>query len=199
MTGFGAVFNRAQVRPLTSVVVVGAGGVGLNAIQAATLAGARPIIAVDILDTKLELARAFGATHLVNSARDLDPIKAVQEMTSGRGSDYVFVTVGSASAVRQGFFMSAPRAMTVIIGLVPTKDNISFSTFDFIGGERVLTGSGGGSTRLSLDIPRLVELYRAGLLKLDELITGHYSLSEVNVAIESTERGEALRNVIMFD
>lgn len=199
LTGFGAVFNRAQVKPLSSVVVVGTGGVGLNAIQAAALAGARPVIAVDVLDGKLEMAKAFGATDVVNSAREADPIKAVQEMTSGRGADYVFVTVGSAAAVRQGFFMSAPRAMTVIIGLVPMNENIWFSTFDFIGGERVLTGSGGGSPRLSIDVPRLVELYRGGHLKLDELITARYPLKEVNAAIESTERGEALRNVIMFE
>jgi S-(hydroxymethyl)glutathione dehydrogenase/alcohol dehydrogenase len=89
--------------------------------------------------------------------------------------------------------------MTVIIGLVPAKESVCFSTFDFIGGERMLTGSGGGSPRLSIDIPRLVTLYREGILKLDELITARYPLQEVNAAIESTERGEALRNVIMFD
>ena len=199
LTGYGAVFNRAHVQPLSSVVVVGTGGVGLNAIQAAALAGARPIIAVDILDSKLEMAKKFGATHGVNSAKVDEPVKAVQQLTSGRGADYVFVTVGSAAAVRQGFFMSAPRAMTVIIGLVPIKESVCFSTFDLIGGERVLTGCGGGSPRLSIDIPRLVELYRSGSLKLDDLITGHYPLAEVNAAIESTAKGEALRNVIMFD
>jgi S-(hydroxymethyl)glutathione dehydrogenase/alcohol dehydrogenase len=199
LTGYGAVFNRAQVQPLTSVVVVGTGGVGLNAIQAAALAGARPIIAVDILDSKLEMARKFGATHTVNAAKVDDPIKAVQQLTSGRGADYAFITVGSAAAVRQGFFMSAPRAMTVIIGLVPARESVCFSTFDLIGGERVLTGCGGGSARLSIDIPRLVELYRSGHLILDDLITGHYPLREVNTAIASTARGQALRNVIMFD
>ncbi len=199
LTGYGAVFNRAQVRPLSSVVVVGTGGVGLNAIQAAAIAGARPIIAVDILDSKLDMARKFGATDVVNSARTEDPIKAVQGLTSGRGADFVFITVGSAAAVRQGFFMSAPRAMTVIIGLVPAKESVCFSTFDLIGGERVLTGCGGGSPRLSIDIPRLVDLYRAGLLRLDDLITGHYPLSEVNAAIQSTAEGKALRNIIMFD
>jgi len=199
LTGYGAVFNRAQVKPLSSVVVVGAGGVGLNTIQAAALAGARPVIAVDIADAKLEMARKFGATHVLNSASEQDPIKAVKQMTSGRGADYVFVTVGSSAAVRQGFFMSAPRGMTVIIGLMPVKETLSFSTFDFIGGERVLTGCGGGSPRLSIDVPRLVELYRAGCLRLDDLVTAHYRLEEVNAAMESMVRGNALRNVIMFD
>ena len=199
LTGFGAVVNRAQVKPLNSVVVMGSGGVGLNSLQAATFVGAYPVIAVDILDKKLEVARAFGATHTVNAAKEDDPIEVVKQMTYGRGADYVFVTVGSAAAVRQGFFMSGPRGMTVIIGLVPTKESISFSTFDFIGGERVLTGCGGGSPRLNIDIPHLIELYRDGRLKLDELITGRYPLADINLAIETTAKGEVLRNVIMFE
>jgi len=199
LTGYGAVFNRAKVQPLSPVVVVGTGGVGLNAIQAASIAGASPIIAVDILDSKLEMAKKFGATHTVNSAQEKDPIKAVQQMTSGRGADYVFITVGSAAAARQGFFMSAPRGMTVLIGLMPMKESLSFSSFDILGGERVLTGCGGGSARLTIDVPRLVSLYREGRLKLDELITAHYPFKDVNAAIDSTIKGEALRNVVMFD
>ena len=199
LTGYGAVFNRAQVKPLNSVVVVGTGGVGLNAIQAASIAGARPVIAVDIQESKLEMAKKFGATHVVNSMKEKDPIKIVQQMTSGRGADYVFITVGSSAAVHQGFFMSAPRGMTVIIGLIPIKEKLTFSTFDLIGGERVLTGCGGGSPRLTIDIPRLVELYREGRLQLDDLIEAHYPLSEVNTAIESMAKGNTLRNVIMFD
>ncbi len=199
LTGYGAVFNRAQVRPLSSVAVVGSGGVGLNTIQAAAIAGAYPIIAVDILDSKLELAKKFGATNTINSAKEPDPIKAVQQLTSGRGAEYVFITVGSAAAVRQGLFMAAPRGMAVMIGLVPMKEHISFSTFDLIGGERILTGCGGGSPRLSIDIPRLVELYREGRLQLDDLISGHYPLEEINTAMELMVKGKALRNVIMFD
>jgi S-(hydroxymethyl)glutathione dehydrogenase/alcohol dehydrogenase len=198
LTGFGAVFNRAQVKSLDSVIVVGTGGVGLNAIQAASIAGARPIIAVDILDKKLELAKTFGATHTVNSAKEKEPVKLVQQMTHGRGAEYVFVTVGSAAALRQGFLMSAQRGMTVLIGLIPMKESISFTAFDFVMGERVVTGCGGGSPRLSIDVPRLVELYRDGLLKLDELITARYPLEDINVAIESAEKGDVIRNIIMF-
>lgn len=196
LTGYGAVVNRAQLKPLDSVVVMGTGGVGLNAIQTAAIGGAYPVIAVDILDSKLEMAKSFGATHTVNAAKVEDPIKAVQEMTHGRGADYVFVTVGSAAALKQGFFMAAQRGTTILIGLVPVKEDISFMAFDFLGGERVLTGCGGGSTRLRIDIPRLVELYRDGKLKLDELITDYYPLDEINEAIKSTAKGEAIRNII---
>jgi len=197
ITGFGAVVNRAQVKPLSSVVIVGTGGVGLNSVQGATFSGAYPIIAVDMLDSKLEAARAFGATHTVR-ADDADAIKAVQQLTSGRGADYVFVTVGSTAAIQQGFSMSGPRGTTVIVGIPPMTESLSFSPLAFIGSERVLTGSRMGTTRLSVDVPRLVALYQAGRLKLDELITGRYPLEQINEAMESVEKGEALRNVIIF-
>ncbi len=199
LTGYGAVFNRAQVQPLSAVAVVGTGGVGLNVIQAATIAGAQPIIGVDILESKLEIARKLGATATVNSAREKDPVKAVRDLTSGRGADYVFVTVGSAAAVRQGLFMAAPRGMAVIVGLVPIRESITFSAFDFIAGERILTGCGGGSTRLTIDVPRIISLYREGRIRLDDLISGHYPLEQVNTAIDLMVTGKALRNVIMFD
>jgi S-(hydroxymethyl)glutathione dehydrogenase/alcohol dehydrogenase len=197
ITGFGAVVNHAQVKPLSSVVVVGIGGVGLNAVQGAAFSGAQPIIAVDRLDNKLEAARTFGATHTINAGQE-DAIKAVQQLTSGRGADYVFVTVGSAAALEQGFAMSSRRGMTVIVGLPPAKESMSLSPYDLVAGERTLTGCWMGSTRLSLDIPRLVALYQAGRLKLDELITDRYPLEQINQAIEAVERGEALRNVIIF-
>ncbi len=197
ITGFGAVVNRAQVKPLSSVVVIGIGGVGLNSVQGAVFAGAYPIIAVDLLDSKLETARSFGATHTVN-AKDGDPIEAVKQITSGRGSDYVFVTVGSAAAVEQGFSMSDPRGMTVIVGIPPFTERLSLPAFPFIKDERVLTGSFMGTTNLSVDIPKMIALYQAGHLKLDELITARYPLAQINEAIESTLKGEALRNLITF-
>ncbi len=197
ITGFGAVVNRAKVEVMSSCVIVGTGGVGLNSVQGAALSGAYPVIAVDMLDTKLEAARAFGATHTVNAGSD-DAIDAVKKITGGRGADYVFVTVGSIAAIRQGFLMSAPRGMTVMVGLPSIKETMSFSPFEFIKDERVLTGSYMGTTQLQLEIPKLVALYQNGILKLDELITGRYSLEQINEAIESVERGEALRNVIIF-
>ncbi len=196
LTGYGAVVNRADIKTLQSVLIMGTGGVGLNAIQFAALSGAYPVIAVDILDSKLELAKKFGATHTVNSAKEKDPIAAVKNLTHGRGADTVFVTVGSASALKQGYFMSAPRGMTVVIGLVPLREPIEFKVFDIIGGERVLTGCGGGSTRLNIDIPRIIELYKDGLIKLDELISGYYPFEKINEAIESTSKGQVIRNIV---
>jgi S-(hydroxymethyl)glutathione dehydrogenase/alcohol dehydrogenase len=196
-TGFGGVVNRAQVRPFNSVVVVGAGGVGVNAIQGAAYSGAYPIIAVDVVDGKLETALAFGATHTVNASR-ADAVEAVRQIASGRGADYVFVTVGSIAAIRQGFAMSGPRGKTVIIGLPPVKETMTLSPLELVASERTLTGAFMGSANLKIDIPNLVTLYRTGRLKLDELITGRYPLHSINEAIASTEGGGALRNVIVF-
>jgi S-(hydroxymethyl)glutathione dehydrogenase / alcohol dehydrogenase len=197
ITGFGGVVNRAKVRPMSSVVVVGTGGVGINALQGAAYSGAYPIIAVDVLDSKLKAAKNFGATHGVN-AKDQDAIDQVKKLTDDRGADYVFITVGNVGAIRQGFSMSGVRGMTVIIGLPQMKDMISFSPFEFITSERMLTGGFMGSTNLKIDIPNLVTLYQAGKLKLDELITARYPLEKVNEALQSTEKGEAIRNVLMF-
>jgi S-(hydroxymethyl)glutathione dehydrogenase/alcohol dehydrogenase len=196
-TGFGAVVNRARVRPMESVVVIGTGGVGLNSVQGAAICGAYPVIAVDISDSKLEAARSFGATHTVNSSQE-DAVEAVKKLTDEDGADYVFVTVGSMAAIQQGFSMLAPRGTEVMVGLPSFQDKLTLSPFDFIRPERVLTGSFMGTTNLTVDIPRLIELYQAGELKLDELITGRYPLEQINEAVESVERGEALRNVIMF-
>ena len=197
ITGFGAVVNRAKVEVHSSCVIIGTGGVGLNSIQGAAISGAYPVIAVDIIDEKLAAAKKFGATHTVNSQK-VDPMKAVKELTEGRGADYVFVTVGSNAAITQGFGMSGPRGMTVIVGLPKFTDKLDISPFAFIKDERVLTGSFMGTTQLQIDIPKLVGLYKAGILKLDELITARYPLEKINEAIEAVEKGKALRNVIMF-
>ena len=205
ITGFGAVVNRAKVQPHESVVVIGAGGIGLNAVQGAAFVSAHPVIAVDINDKKLQAARTFGAKHTINSKQE-DAIKVVKQLTSGHGADYVFVTVSSASGgsessdpLVQGFSMSGPRGTTVIVGLSSMKKGmVSLPVSQFLKDERVLMGCYMGSTNLGVDIPRLVALYQAGRLKLDELITGRYPLEKINEAIDSVERGEALRNVIVF-
>ena len=195
-SGFGAVVNRAHVQAMESVVVIGVGGVGMNSLQGAAFSGAYPVIAVDVLDSKLEEAKKFGASHTVNAKTDPDPIKSVIELTGGRGADYVFVTVGNIKALRQGFLMSRPRGMTVAIGLM--NGNLSeFDPFELLS-ERVITGAGGGSLRLSLDIPFLCDLYLDGRLKLDELITDRYPLEQINEAIEPVVAGKALRNLIVY-
>ncbi len=197
ITGFGAVVNRAKAEPMSSCVIIGTGGVGLNSIQGAAVSGAYPIIAVVVLDDKLEAAKKFGATHTVNSKK-VDPVQAVKDLTGGIGADYVFVTVGSTPAIVQGFGMSGPRGMTVIVGLPKFTDKLDISPFAFIKDERTLTGSFMGTTELQTQIPKLVALYKAGILKLDELVTARYPLSQINEAIEAVEKGKALRNVIMF-
>jgi S-(hydroxymethyl)glutathione dehydrogenase/alcohol dehydrogenase len=199
ITGLGAVVNTARVEAGSSVVVIGTGGVGLNAIQGAVLAGAHPIIAIDLLDNKLEAARRFGATHLINGTEQKNPEKAVKGLTSDRGADYVFVTVGSAAAVAQALSLTRKRGSLVLVGMPAPGATASFQINSCVRGEQRIMGSFMGSTRLSLSVPRLVELYRHGRLKLDELITGRYPLERINEALDAVEKGQALRNVILFD
>jgi S-(hydroxymethyl)glutathione dehydrogenase / alcohol dehydrogenase len=198
ITGFCSVTNAAQVKPMTSVVVVGVGGVGLNSIQGAALSGAYPIIAVDILDSKLEAAKQFGATHVINSTKVSDPVMTVYDMTSGRGANYVFVTVGGKAPLRQGFRMSSFRGLTVIIGHSGEDTLSDFAPTDFIGGQRFIMGAGAMAARTAIDIPYIIDLYYKKRFKLDELVSHCYPLERINEAIEETEKGGALRNVIVF-
>jgi Zn-dependent alcohol dehydrogenase len=197
ITGFGAVVNRARVQPLSSVVVIGTGGVGLNAIQGAAVSGAYPIIAIDTLDNKLEASKVFGATHIINAKQE-DANKAVRNITEGWGADYVFTTVGTNTAIRQAVTMLCKRGMAVLIGIPPAGGTFSFSPFEFLDEEKVLTACYMGSTNMKTDIPRMISLYKSGRLKLDELITARYPLERINEAIEAVEKGEALRNVIVY-
>ena len=195
ITGFGAAVRTAQIKAMSSAVIVGTGGVGLNAVQGAAFCGAHPIIAVDMVDSKLEVARKFGATHTVK-ANDMDVLQKINQITDG-GADYVLVTVGSTSAIQQGFLMSRPHGMIVMVGRIPTSESVTLpTTRSWL--ERIVTASTMGSVNLRSDIPKLVALYKTGRLKLGELVTAHYSLDQINEAIEAVERGEALRNVIMF-
>ena len=199
ITGVGAVFNTAKVEPGSSVVVIGVGGVGLNAVQGAVLSAAYPIVAIDLLDSKLKAAQTFGATHTVNATQPEAAAEMIKELTAGRGADYVFVTVGSSAAITQGLsLMSWRQGTLVIVGIPEATTTVPLPVFPHVLGERKVVGSFMGSTRLNVDIPRLVQLYQNGRLKLDELITRRYSLEQINEAIETTEKGDALRNVIVF-
>lgn len=198
ITGLGSVTNTAQVETGSRVAIIGAGGVGLNAIQGAVLSGASKIIAVDIRDNKLAAAREFGATDTLNAARE-DVVAAVLELTDGRGADYAFATVGSPAAIGQAVDMVRKGGTAVIVGMQSNDEvMISINAHHLTKG-RQLMGSNMGSTRRLVDVPRLVDLYNAGRLKLDELISGRYPLERINAAIASMQRGEALRNVIVFD
>jgi S-(hydroxymethyl)glutathione dehydrogenase / alcohol dehydrogenase len=194
-TGFGAVVNRAQVKPYSSAVVIGAGGVGISSIQGALFAGANPIIAVDILDSKLKTARDFGATHTINS-RSQDVKEKVWQLTSGRGADYVFMTVGSADALKQSIDLIGQRGTVVAVGVV--GEPIALNPGEFVIFEKALIGTKGGSINPRVELPELISLYKSGRIKLDEMITGRYPLDRVNEAIASVVKGEALRNVIVF-
>jgi S-(hydroxymethyl)glutathione dehydrogenase / alcohol dehydrogenase len=198
ITGVGAAVNTARIRPGSSVVVLGTGGVGLNAVQGAVLAGAHTIIAMDLLDAKLEAARAFGATHAINAGR-ADAAELVRGLTGGRGADYVLVTVGSVGAVIQALGLTRKAGTVVLVGIPPSAATITVPVSALREDERRVIGCAMGSTPLSVDVPWLVGLYRQGRLKLDELITARYPLEQINEAIEAVERGEALRNVIVFD
>ena len=198
LTGVGAVVHTAGVPAGASVVVIGAGGVGLNAVQGARLTGAFPIVALDVLDGKLESASTFGATHTRNSERTAArPL--VRELTGGRGADYVFVTVGSPAAVTEALGLVRRGGTVVLVGMPAAGATAPLTVGDFAWDGLRLLGSNMGTSRPSVDIPRLATLYRAGRLKLDELITRRYTLDHINDAIDSMERGEALRNVVVLD
>jgi Zn-dependent alcohol dehydrogenase len=197
ITGFGAVVNTAQMEPGCTVVVIGTGGVGLNTVQGAAHSGARTVIAVDLSDAKLEAARTLGATHTVNPGRE-DVVGMIQALTDGRGADYVLVTVGAKAAVEQGPALLRRGGTIVIVGMPASGVTATIDPGAIAhSGQRIL-GSKMGSTRIAVDVPRLVELYREGTLKLDELISGRYPLEEINDAIASAQAGEAFRNVIVF-
>jgi Zn-dependent alcohol dehydrogenase len=198
ITGLGAVVNTAEMRPGANVVVIGAGGVGLNSVQGAAIGGARAIVAVDIVESKLEAAMQFGATHAVDG-RSPDAAERIRATTNGRGADYVFVTVGAKAAYDQAIGFLARAGALVVVGMPPSDVIAGYQPDDFAyKGQRIL-GSSMGSSRIQADIPWLVSLYKQGRLKLDELISGRYGLEEINQAIASTKSGEALRNVITFD
>ncbi len=197
VTGLGAVVNTARVHTGNSVVVIGTGGVGLNSVQGARLAGAHPIIAVDIIDSKLDAARTFGATHTVNATRQ-EPAEAVRALTGGRGADYAFVTVGSTEAMSKALTMIGVEGAVVIVGIPHTGATVPLPVRELVFNGQKVMGSTNGNTRLRVETPRLVELYQCGRIKLDELITARYRLDDINTAIEAMERGQALRNVIML-
>jgi S-(hydroxymethyl)glutathione dehydrogenase/alcohol dehydrogenase len=197
LTGMGAVVNTADVKAGSSAVVIGCGGVGLNSIQGARLAGCSPIIAVDVEPGKLAAARQFGATETIN-ARSENVAERVAELTHGRKADWVFVTVGAKGAPEQGVSLMKRNGATVLVGMPPSGVKATIDPgWLAADGQRIL-GSKMGSARPVVDVPRIVALYREGRLKLDELITARYPLDRINEAVASSRSGAALRNVVVF-
>ncbi len=198
LTGFGAVVNTAKIRAGSNVVVIGTGGVGLNSVQGAAIAGASTIIAVDIAPAKLEAAMKFGATHVIN-ANDDGIKKQIRSLTGGRGADYVFVTVGAKSAIDSSYAFLGRNGCVVLVGMPASGVKSEFEPVILSALSQNIMGSKMGSARVQVDIPYLASLYQQGRLKLDELISDHYPLEDINQAIASAKKGDALRNVIMFD
>ena len=197
ITGFGAVTNTARVEPGSHVVVFGTGGVGLNAVQGAHISGARTVIAIDISENKLVAATTFGATHVINSSTQ-NVVDTVRELTDGRGADYVFVTVGVKAAFDQSYALLAKSGSVVLVGMPANGVMSEIDPGTLAANSQNVLGSKMGGSRIAVDIPNLVSLYRQGRVKLDELVSGTYALEQINEAIASVKRGEALRNVIVF-
>jgi S-(hydroxymethyl)glutathione dehydrogenase / alcohol dehydrogenase len=196
LTGVGAVMNTAAVEPGSTVAVLGAGGVGLNCIQGSVLAGAGQVIAVDPVPAKREAARLFGATHVIDPTRDT--VAAVRELTGGRGVDHVLVAAGIGSLIETGVTLLRRGGSLVIVGLPPLGAAISLDPLAIADGSLRVLGSKMGASHPARDIPKLIELYRAGRLKLDELISQRFELDRINDAIESARAGAQLRPVIVF-
>ena len=196
-TGLGAVLNTVDVPAGASVVIVGCGGVGLSALQGARIGGAGRIIAVDAQPWKFELARKFGATACVD-ARDGDPVAAVHALTDG-GADFVFECIGLVPTVQQAVAMTGRGGTTVLVGVVPITKTVQISAADLVLQEKKITGSYMGSNRFRFDMPRYVEFYLDGRLYLDEMISSRLPLEDVNAALDKMRKGEAARQVILFD
>jgi S-(hydroxymethyl)glutathione dehydrogenase/alcohol dehydrogenase len=195
-TGVGAVIHTSNVRPGETVAVVGCGGVGLAAINGAAIAGAGRIIAVDRVASKGNLAMAFGATDFIN-ASDGDAAKQVKEMTGG-GVHHSFEAIGLKSTVEQAFRMIRRGGTCNVIGMIPIGTMIEIHGVEFLGEKRI-QGSMMGSNRFPVDMPRFVDFYMAGKLKLDEMISRRIKLDQVNEAFTEMKTGELARSVIVFD
>lgn len=196
LTGVGAVINTARVQAGTTVAVLGLGGVGLCAMLGALAAGARQVIAIDLHDSKLEVARSLGATATVN-ARDPDAIEKVKALTGG-GVDYAFEMAGSVQAMEAAYRMTRRGGMTVTAGLPPPGHTWNLQQVSLVAEERTVKGSYIGSCVPSRDIPRYIGLYQAGKLPIDRLMGERMALSDINRGFDRLDAGESLRDLIVF-
>jgi S-(hydroxymethyl)glutathione dehydrogenase/alcohol dehydrogenase len=193
VTGVGAVQNTAEVRPGDAVAVVGCGGIGLNAVQGARLAGAERIIAIDRLASKLELARKFGATDIVDASQ-VDPVEAVRDLTGG-GVDHAIEAVGLKTTAEQCFSMVAMGGTATVIGMLPVGTKIELMGLELLA-EKKIQGSVMGSTRFRVDMPSYIQLYLQGRLNLDDLVSRVITLEEINEAFGALKTGEVARSLI---
>ena len=198
LTGVGAALNTATIRPGDAVAVVGCGGVGLNVIQGAIIAGAEEIVAVDVNPAKLATARAFGATTTVDASQ-VDPANAVRDLTGQRGADVAFEVLGRARTIEQTVEMTRRGGQAILVG-IPRLDVVVTvpAMLGLVLQERTIKGCWYGSSDIRRDVPRLVELYREGRLRLQELVSRRIDLSEVNGALDAMKAGEVVRSVIVY-
>ncbi|MPZ27222.1 MAG: zinc-binding dehydrogenase [Micromonosporaceae bacterium] len=194
LTGVGAVRNAARVRPGESVVVIGLGGVGLSAVQGARLAGADPIIGVDPVEAKADLARRLGATHVVTPGPGLS--RRVRELAGGRGADHAIECVGRPETIRAAWSATRRGGRTTVVGLGGTGDKVTFNALEVAHFARTLAGCLYGNADPAVDVPRLVDDYRAGRLELAALVTEQIPLAEAGAALGRL--GTGARSVIVF-
>ena len=197
VTGVGAVLNAARPEAGSKVAVIGVGGVGLNVVQGARLVGCTRVVALDTRPEPLRLACEFGATDAVDASGE-KVTEQVREMTEGRGADYVFDTVGAPATLAQALQLARKGGTVVLTGLARLDGLASFPLFPFVMQEKRLVGSLYGSGQPARDVPRLVELYREGRLKLAELATRTYKLERVNDALDALAGGEGARGIIRW-
>lgn len=197
-TGIGAATQTAKVVPGSSVLVIGCGGVGLNIIQGAALAGARMIIAADLSDDKLESARQLGATHLINSGQ-VDLLTEVRALTDGRGPEYTFEAIGLRSTIELAYQAVARGGTAVVAGQVPEGVTISIDPFELSDQEKTLKGSNYGSSRPAIDFPRIADLHMEGRVQLSPLVTRRITLDEIDDAFDEMSRGVGIRAVVEYD
>ena len=197
LTGVGVVLDKVGVWNGSSVVVVGTGGVGVNVVQGAALAGAGTIVAIDVSPAKRESATTFGASHAIDPENE-DAWAVVRDLT-GRGADYVFVTVGRGNVIAQAIPLARRGGTVAVVGMPPNDETFGVVAVDLVHDDVRLLGCkiGSGSGRFAEGVARLVRLYEDGRLRLDELVTARYPLDEINEAVATADT--ALRNVVVFD
>jgi len=195
-TGVGAVLNTAKIEPGSTVAVFGAGGVGLAAIQGARIAGARKIIAVDMFEGKLAMAKRLGATDTIDASSS-DPVDEIRKLTGG-GVDYSFEAIGLKKAAEQAFNSLKAGGTATVIGMIPVGQKVEIDGYMFLT-ERKLQGSNMGSNRFRIDMPKYIDFYLQGRLNLDDMISQRRKLEDVNDAFRAMKAGEVARTVLMFN
>lgn len=197
-TAIGVVNNDAKVKVGQSVVVFGVGGVGLNIAQAAAMVSAYPIIGIDLIDSKLEMAKRFGATHCINSSKTGDLAVEILKIVGGAGADVIVDTTGNARVIEQAYELTHTDGKTILVGVPKKGDNISIYSLP-LHFKKVLTGSHGGSAEPHVDIPRYIRLMQAGKFSLAGLVTHEFTLDQINDAIALVRSGDAGRVLLSMD